>query len=266
MPPTTRPGSMADGTTVPMHFRPRLVDVHIRKSELDKAFDGFAADKAADESGLALPNGNFNGRAQCVGGRIVLCSGKVGYSRWEVGMIEEPSFAALLMVMKAVRNARAQPALTATVTTQGYNGEKRTGRADVDYNARRWSLIEGNAAFSYTPDQGWTIGSATGTEMPPRDRDDWLPQGLLPFFPLALPIWGGDGDDFQVESAEPSDGRVTLTFAHTEDPGFRGTAVIDTRRGIVMEFTTPAGSVVITDIRVAGEIPTEGDTLGRRPS
>lgn len=37
--------SIADGTTVPMHVSPRLVDFHIRKADLDKAFDELAAEE-----------------------------------------------------------------------------------------------------------------------------------------------------------------------------------------------------------------------------
>ncbi|NYD78430.1 type I restriction endonuclease subunit R [Arthrobacter cupressi] len=41
--------SIADGTTVPMHVSPRLVDFHIRKAELDKAFDELAAEEGLTE-------------------------------------------------------------------------------------------------------------------------------------------------------------------------------------------------------------------------
>lgn len=41
--------SIADGTTVPMHVSPRLVDFHIRKADLDKAFDELAAEEGLTE-------------------------------------------------------------------------------------------------------------------------------------------------------------------------------------------------------------------------
>lgn len=41
--------SIADGTTVPMHVSPRLVDFHIRREELDKAFDELAAEEGLSE-------------------------------------------------------------------------------------------------------------------------------------------------------------------------------------------------------------------------
>ncbi|MBG0738897.1 HsdR family type I site-specific deoxyribonuclease [Paeniglutamicibacter antarcticus] len=41
--------SIADGTTVPMHVSPRLVDFHIRKTDLDKAFDELAAEEGLTE-------------------------------------------------------------------------------------------------------------------------------------------------------------------------------------------------------------------------
>lgn len=168
-------------------------------------------------------------------------------------------------MLRAVRNARATPALAATVITHRTGGGHRTGRAEVDHNARTWSLVEGSTAFSYCPDRGWVIDSVTGTEKLPRDRDDWLPQGLLPFFPLALPIWGGDGDDFQVQRAELRHGQVTLGFAHMEDPKFTGTAVIDTRLDLVTEFTTSPERVSVTDIRLVGGLPTPNDFLGTGP-
>ena len=41
--------SIADGTTVPMHVSPRLVDFHIRKKDLDKAFSELAAEEGLSE-------------------------------------------------------------------------------------------------------------------------------------------------------------------------------------------------------------------------
>ncbi|WP_246199836.1 type I restriction endonuclease subunit R [Arthrobacter zhaoguopingii] len=41
--------SIADGTTVPMHVAPRLVDFHIRREELDKAFDELAQEEGLSE-------------------------------------------------------------------------------------------------------------------------------------------------------------------------------------------------------------------------
>lgn len=41
--------SIADGTTVPMHVAPRLVDFHINKAALDKAFDELAAEEELTE-------------------------------------------------------------------------------------------------------------------------------------------------------------------------------------------------------------------------
>lgn len=41
--------SISDGTTVPMHVSPRLVDFHIRKADLDKAFDELAAEEGLTE-------------------------------------------------------------------------------------------------------------------------------------------------------------------------------------------------------------------------
>lgn len=46
--------SIADGTTVPMHVAPRLVDFHIRKDDLDKAFD-----RLAEEEGLTEEEQDF---------------------------------------------------------------------------------------------------------------------------------------------------------------------------------------------------------------
>ena len=41
--------SIADGTTVPMQVSPRLVDFHIRKADLDEAFDELAAEEGLTE-------------------------------------------------------------------------------------------------------------------------------------------------------------------------------------------------------------------------
>ncbi|WP_411730739.1 type I restriction endonuclease subunit R [Paeniglutamicibacter sp.] len=41
--------SIADGTTVPIHVAPRLVDFHIHKEELDQAFDELADEEGLDE-------------------------------------------------------------------------------------------------------------------------------------------------------------------------------------------------------------------------
>ncbi len=41
--------SIADGTTVPMHVSPRLVDFHIRKDALDQAFNELAAEESLSE-------------------------------------------------------------------------------------------------------------------------------------------------------------------------------------------------------------------------
>ncbi|POH60304.1 type I restriction endonuclease subunit R [Arthrobacter glacialis] len=42
--------SIADGTTVPIHVSPRLVDFHVRKEELDQAFDDLADEESLDEA------------------------------------------------------------------------------------------------------------------------------------------------------------------------------------------------------------------------
>ncbi|MCH8562452.1 HsdR family type I site-specific deoxyribonuclease [Nesterenkonia sp. YGD6] len=42
--------SIADGTTVPIHVAPRLVDFHVRKEELDRAFDDLAEEEGLDEA------------------------------------------------------------------------------------------------------------------------------------------------------------------------------------------------------------------------
>jgi type I restriction enzyme R subunit len=42
--------SIADGTTVPIHVSPRLVDFHVNKEELDKAFDDLADEEGLDET------------------------------------------------------------------------------------------------------------------------------------------------------------------------------------------------------------------------
>lgn len=46
--------SIADGTTVPIHVSPRLVDFHVRKEELDQAFDELAEQEALEESDKAF--------------------------------------------------------------------------------------------------------------------------------------------------------------------------------------------------------------------
>ena len=46
--------SIADGTTVPMHVSPRMVDFHIRKEELDEAFEALAEEENLTEDEQAF--------------------------------------------------------------------------------------------------------------------------------------------------------------------------------------------------------------------
>lgn len=160
----------------------------------------------------------------------------------------DKSFDALLLVLAAVRRARLVPALSASVDIVGPSGDRTTGTATVSYSDRTWTYSDSYGTTTFTPEEGTRVESRAGTEVIPRDRDDWLPEGIAPFFPLSMPIWGGKADNFRVVNAEAGDGGVRLSLAHVEDPNFTGSAFVDTSFGVVTEFETPAQKLFVRDL------------------
>jgi len=154
-------------------------------------------------------------------------------------MIDQNSFAAMLAIISSLRDTRTRPAVLATVETTGRDGRRSVAKALVNFNDRIWSLTEENVEYAFHPETGWTISSDGEAETVPRERDDWMPEGMLLFFPLSLRIWGGKMDDWRVTAAEMTEGEVHLSFRHKEDTDFCGQATIDLQWGIATEFTTP---------------------------
>lgn len=160
----------------------------------------------------------------------------------------DKSFDALLLILTAVRNARLHPALTASVDIVSPAGERTTGTAVVSHRERTWKYTDSLGTITFTPEDGARVESRAGTEVIPRDRDDWLPEGIAPFFPLAMPFWGGVSDNFRVVNADAGDGGVRLSLVHLEDPKFTGSAFVNTRYGVVTEFETPAHKLFVRDL------------------
>ena len=116
-----------------------------------------------------------------------------------------------------------------------------------------WKFTDGLTTYSFTLSHGRRIESRAGnSQRIPRERDDYLPAEIAPFFPLSMPIWGGMQDDFRVVGAEAEAGGVRLSLAYVGDPGFTGTAFVGTEYGVVTEFSTPAQSLSVRDL---GRLP-----------
>ena len=165
----------------------------------------------------------------------------------------DESFNALLSILAAVRSSRLQPPCAGTVHLEERAGGSRAVQVEVHYGDMTWTFTDGQDTYSFTPSGGGTIQGATGdVQQIPRDRDDYLPEEILPFFPLAMPIWGGMQDDFRVVQAEADATGVRLSLVHVEDPRFTGSAYVDTGYGVVTEFETPARRSVVRDL---GRLP-----------
>ena len=165
----------------------------------------------------------------------------------------DESFNALLLILSAVRSARLRPPCAGSVLIEDRAGGSRSAQAEVHYGDMTWKFTDGLNTYSFTPSGGSRIESHTGdTQRIPRDRDDYLPEEIVPFFPLSMPIWGGMQDNFRVVGAEADATGVRLSLVHMEDPSFTGSAFVDTEYGVVTEFETPAQKLVVRDL---GRLP-----------
>lgn len=165
----------------------------------------------------------------------------------------DESFNALLLVLTAVRNSRLRPPCAGSVHIEDRAGGSWAAQAEVHYGDMTWKFTDGSNSYSFTPSAGGAIESGPGNvRRIPRDRDDYLPEEIVPFFPLSMPIWGGMQDDFRVVGAEADATGVRLALVHMEDPGFTGSAYVDTEYGVVTEFETPALRLVVRDL---GRLP-----------
>ena len=168
-------------------------------------------------------------------------------------MALDESFEALLLVLASVRSSRLRPPCAGSVNIEDPSGGSRTFQAEVHHGEMTWSFTDGAITHSFTPSGGGTVQSRAGdVQRIPRDRDDYLPEEILPFFPLSMPIWGGMQDNFRVVGAEAGATGVRLSLVHMEDPSFTGTAFVDTEYGVVTEFVTPAQKLVVRDL---GRLP-----------
>jgi hypothetical protein len=165
-------------------------------------------------------------------------------------MNDQNSFGAMLAIISAVRDARFGPAVMATVVTTRSGVRRSVETARVSFGDRIWSLTDENGASAFHPESGWTISHSDGAvENVPRERDDWIPPGLLLFFPLSLPIWGEQMDSWRVIDAEVSGGDAHLRFQHKDETELFGQATIDLQWGIATEFTMPWERTTLQDIK-----------------
>ena len=168
-------------------------------------------------------------------------------------MAVDESFNALLLILAAVRSSRLRPPCAGHVHIEDRSGGGRSVQAEVHYGDMTWKFTDGLTTYSFTPDSGGRIESRTGdSRRIPRERDDYLPEEIAPFFPLSMPIWGGMQDNFRVVGAEPAATGVRLSLVHMEDPSFTGSAFVDTEYGVVTEFETPAQRLFL---RGLGRLP-----------
>lgn len=164
-------------------------------------------------------------------------------------MAVDESFNALLLILAAVRSSRLRPPCAGSVHIEDQSGASTSAQAEVHYGDMAWKFTEGSRTYSFTPADGGKVESSTGnTQRIPRERDDYLPEEIAPFFPLSMPIWGGIQDNFRVVGAEAKSGGVHLSLVHTEDPRFTGSAFVDTEYGVVIEFETPARRLSVRDL------------------
>jgi hypothetical protein len=168
-------------------------------------------------------------------------------------MNDQNSFEAMLSILSSIRDARTRPAVLATVETTHSGGRRNVVKAHMNFNDRIWSLTEQDVEYAFNPENGWTIVSDGEVDAVPRARDDWMPEGMVMFFPLALPIWGGQMDDWRVNGAEVTEGHAHLSFQHKDDLELLGHATIDLHWGIATEFTLPGERTTLQDIKSSWE-------------
>lgn len=165
----------------------------------------------------------------------------------------DESFNALLQILAAVRSSRLRPPCAGSVDIEDQSGGSRSAQAEVHYGDMAWKFTDGSNTYSFTPADGGKVESSTGnTQRVPRERDDYLPEEIAPFFPLSMPIWGGMQDNFRVVDAEADSGGVRLSLVHVDDPSFTGSAFVDTEYGVVTEFETPGQRLSVRDL---GRLP-----------
>lgn len=163
------------------------------------------------------------------------------------------SFNALLLILAAVRSSRLRPACAGSVHIESRSGDSRSVEVEVHFGDMTWKFSDGVSTYSFSPSGGGRIENLTGdTQSIPRERDDYLPEEIVPFFPLSMPIWGGMQDNFRVVGAETQAGGVRLSLVDVEDSSFTGSAFVDTDYGVVTEFETPSQKLVVRDL---GRLP-----------
>lgn len=161
----------------------------------------------------------------------------------------EAAFDTLLSIITGVRDAPTRLPFSATVETFDGQGRGLAAHAEVNFNMRTWRLREDGTEISFSPETGWTIRDSGTTELVPRERDDWLPQGLGVFFPLSLPIWGGVLDSWKVVDVQLISGVARLELDHLEYPDVHGHVSIDMKWGIAIEFVVPGQSILVGDLK-----------------
>lgn len=161
----------------------------------------------------------------------------------------DESFDALLQVLGAVRSSRLRPPVAGSIHIEDRSGASRSAQAEVHYGDMTWTFTDGGDTYSFTPAGGGTVRNNSGdVQRLPRDRDDYLPEQITPFFPLSMPIRGAMQDNFRVVRADADAGGVRLSLVHVEDPTFTGSAFVDTDYGVVTEFVTPAQKLYVRDL------------------
>ena len=162
----------------------------------------------------------------------------------------DESFEALLSILTAVRNSLMQRRLGANVDQVDTDGGARhSAEVMVSYSDRTWTVIDESKTWSFTPARGGRIEYGTReVEQAPRDRDDYLPPEVALFFPLSMRIWGGIPDDFRVTEAEVEGEGVRLALVSVEDPRLTGSALVNTKYGVMTEFVTPARTFHVRDL------------------
>lgn len=156
----------------------------------------------------------------------------------------------MTLALAAIRTARSRPTFAATVATLDGNGQWVPGHAVVNYSERTWRFRDAEGSCSYTPKGGWTTVTDGKPKRLARDRDGWVPEGLELLFPLELPMWGGETDEWRIVDAIARGEQVHLSLQHMGDPGLGAKATVSMEWGVVTEFITPWSEVVLRDIRL----------------
>ncbi|NHW47136.1 hypothetical protein HAV21_09565 [Paenarthrobacter sp. MSM-2-10-13] len=160
----------------------------------------------------------------------------------------------VIAIGKALGGGQAS-AYNGTVFCQGHNHQKSYS-VSVHPRAFMWSAKELPDGRSRTVDPRELIIQTDGVDDPYTLSIERIPfsfpEAVQLSFPLSLPVWGRDLDDYHPVASEVHGTDTTLLLGNSMDPTIFGSFTFDTASGIVRTLFTPT-----TALKLERELPPE---------